>query len=184
VFGNGISESRGYDPVGRLVSQFVGSVDTRAYGFDVMGNMTSKQTSAETDQFTYDSLNRLTGEGRVLGSMIHSNGFGYDPNGNRLSEVRDGTTSTLSYTPDSNRLVQIGSGPLTLDAAGNTIADTAGSRGFYYGQRAACSGSVKTVCPSPHIFTMASVNGRARSRPRGFRSTTMTCSGAYSARPR
>jgi YD repeat-containing protein len=50
TLGNGLVESRGYDPVGRLTSQLVGAVDSRSYGFDAVGNMTFRQTSAETDQ--------------------------------------------------------------------------------------------------------------------------------------
>lgn len=104
-----------------------------AEGVDPGGNEISKQTNAETDQFTYDSLNRLIGEGRVQASVVHNNGFGYDPNGNRLSEVRDGVTTALQYTAASNRLVTLGAAALTLDAAGNTIADSGGLRKFYYG---------------------------------------------------
>jgi len=132
TFGNGIVETRAYDPVGRLVSQIVGAVDTRAYGYNAVGDLVAKQTSAETDQFTYDALDRLTGEGRSQGSVTQSNGFGYDPNGNRLAEIRNGATTALAYTVDTNRLIQIGSSTLSLDPAGNTISDTAGARQFYY----------------------------------------------------
>jgi RHS repeat-associated protein len=130
--GNGIVETRGYDPVGRLVSQLVGTVDTRAYTYNAVGDMTAKQTSVEVDQFTYDALDRLTGEGRTQGSTTHSNGFGYDPNDNRLTEVRDGALTSFGYTPGSNRLIQVGSAALTLDSAGNTTADLGGTRKFNY----------------------------------------------------
>jgi RHS repeat-associated protein len=132
TFGNGIVETRGYDPVGRLVGQLVGAVDARAYSYNDVGDMTGKQTSAESDQFLYDSLDRLIGEGRTQGTTTHSNGFGYDPNNNRLTETRDGVLSSLSYTPNTNRLIQLGSAALTLDSAGNTTADTGGTRKFYY----------------------------------------------------
>lgn len=132
TFGNGLTETRSYDPVGRLVSQVVGSADSRSYGFDAVGNLATKQTSAESDQFTYDALNRLTGEGRTQGGSTASNGFAYDSNGNRLSEVRNAATTLLSYTAQSNRLIQVGSSALALDAAGNTTSDTNGTRKFYY----------------------------------------------------
>lgn len=132
TFGNGLTETRSYDPVGRLVSQVVGSADSRSYGFDAVGNLTTKQTSAESDQFTYDALNRLTAEGRTQGGSTASNGFAYDSNGNRLSEARNAATTLLSYTPHSNRLIQVGSSALALDGAGNTTSDTNGTRKFYY----------------------------------------------------
>jgi RHS repeat-associated protein len=132
TFGNGTTETRGYDPIGRLISQVIGTADSRSYGFDAAGNMTAKQTNVETDQFTYDALNRLTGEGRVQGPSTSNNGFAYDPNGNRLSETRNGVATLLAYGSNSNRLLQIGSQTLRLDAAGNTTADNGGTRTFYY----------------------------------------------------
>jgi RHS repeat-associated protein len=132
TFGNGLTETRGYDPVGRLISQIVGSADSRAYGFDAVGNMTAKQTNAESDQFDYDALNRLSAEQRTQGTSLLTNAFSYDPNGNRLSENRNGTSTALSYVADSNRLIQDGASALTLDAAGNTTADNSGARKFYY----------------------------------------------------
>jgi RHS repeat-associated protein len=132
TFGNGLTETRSYDPVGRLIHQHTGNVDLRGYGFDAVGNMTSKQTLAESDQFSYDTLNRLSAEQRTQGTSALSNGFSYDPNGNRLSENRDGTSTALKYLPNSNRLIGIGASTLTLDAAGNTTSDTVGARKFYY----------------------------------------------------
>jgi RHS repeat-associated protein len=132
TFGNGLTETRAYDPVGRLVSQLVGNADARSYAYNAVGDMTAKQTSAESDQFTYDALDRLTGEGRTQGTTTQSNGFGYDGNGNRLSEVRNGVTTNLTYAPASNRLIQLGSSTITLDPSGNTTADNGGSRTFYY----------------------------------------------------
>jgi RHS repeat-associated protein len=68
----------------------------------------------------------------VSGSSTSSNGFAYDPNGNRLSETRNGVATLLAYGSNSNRLLQLGSQTLTLDAAGNTTADNGGTRTFYY----------------------------------------------------
>lgn len=132
TYGNGLAESRTYDPVGRMVNQLLGAIDSRSYTFDAVGSLTSKQTTAEADQFSYDSLNRLISEQRIVGSNTSNNVFSYDPNGNRLSETITGVTTPLSYTPNTNRLAQFGSSPITLDGAGNTISDSGGSRKFYY----------------------------------------------------
>lgn len=132
TFGNGLTETRGYDPVGRLISQILGSLDSRSYGYDAVGDMTSKSTDAESDQFTYDALSRLTAEQRTQGTSTFSNAFGYDPNGNRLSETRNGTSIPYAYVPASNQLISVGASPITLDAAGNTTSDTDGLRQLYY----------------------------------------------------
>lgn len=132
TFGNGLAETRSYDPVGRLIGQLMGNSDSRTYAFDAVGNMTSKQTLAESDQFSYDAVNRLSNEQRAQGTSIRSNAFSYDPNGNRLNENRNGSSTALNYQPNSNRLIQIGSSTLALDPAGNTTADTNGTRKFYY----------------------------------------------------
>jgi RHS repeat-associated protein len=132
TFGNGLTEARGYDPVGRLINQVIGGVDSRSNGFDAVGNLTSKQTGAESDQFTYDALSRLSSEQQTLGTSTSTDVFSYDPNGNRLTGTRNGATTNLSYTANSNRLIQIGTSALTLDAAGNTTSDTGGTRSFYY----------------------------------------------------
>jgi YD repeat-containing protein len=154
TFGNGLTESRSYDPVGRLISQVLGAADSRTYGFDAVGNMTSKQTLAESDQFGYDTLNRLSTEQRSQGTSTFSNAFNYDPNDNRLSENRNGTTTALSYVANSNRLIQIGTSALTLDAAGNTTSDMSGTRKFYY----SAAGHLQWIsqiglCRSPAICT-------------------------------
>jgi hypothetical protein len=131
-FGNGLTDSRSYDPVGRLIGQIVGNADVRSYGFDAVGNTISKQTSAESDQFGYEALNRLDVEQRTQGSSTASSSFTYDPNGNWLTQTQNGQLTRLSYAADSNRLIQLGNTALTLDPAGNTTSDTAGSHRFYF----------------------------------------------------
>jgi RHS repeat-associated protein len=132
TFGNGLTDTRSYDPVGRLVSQIVGLADSRAYTYDAIGNMVGKQTSQEVDQFGYDALDRLTNEQNTLGGSTIQTAFTYDPNGNRLSSAQNGVVTSLTYANSSNRLEQIGSAAVTLDAAGDTVADNAGTRQFYY----------------------------------------------------
>lgn len=65
-------------------------------------------------------------------ASIGNLGYSYDANGNRLSLVENGETKTYGYSPNSNRLIQIGHKEVTLDAAGNTVSDRNGKRRFEY----------------------------------------------------
>lgn len=133
TFGNGLEEGRSYDADGRLEGQLLGPADARAYSYDADGNVVAREDSAESDRFGYDALNRLTTEERSAGTKTFADEFSYDPDGNRLSATRDGDTQTLLYAPDSNRLVQAGGTAVTLDVAGDTVADQGGERRFFYG---------------------------------------------------
>ena len=53
-FGNGITDRRLYDATGRLNDQFIGAADTRVYGYDPLGDLLSRQTLPEVDQFRGD----------------------------------------------------------------------------------------------------------------------------------
>jgi YD repeat-containing protein len=78
---------------------------------------------ADTANYGYDALSRLTG---YTQSAINQS-FGYDPNGNRTSQVIGSTQSTYSYAADSNRLTGIQTGAsvqtVTGDANGSTTSD-------------------------------------------------------------
>ncbi len=131
TFGNGLGEARQYDLQGRLTYQSLGSADTRVYGYDANGNLTGKQSLPEVAAYRYDALDRLTDE---LAGTDH-NAFSYDANGNRLTDLtRAGQTRSHAYAAGSNRLQQRGAQTLTLDAAGNTLADRNGARAFGYDQ--------------------------------------------------
>ncbi len=131
TFGNGLTDTRLYDPVGRLVNQFIGSADTRVYSYDATGNLVMRQTLPQVDNYAYDALSRLIEQQRTAAKSTTTD-FGYDANGNRLSVTRGSATIPYDYVPISNRLVQVGSDTLALDAAGNTIADHHGERTFTY----------------------------------------------------
>lgn len=121
TFGNGLSEQRSYDLQGRLTRQSLGTLDTRAYTYDPAGNVTAKQGPGAAT-YTYDALHRLT-EDASRGAA-----YGYDPNGNRLSETVQGLTTPYGYPAESNRLLSVGNETYTLDAAGNRIGDQPGKK--------------------------------------------------------
>lgn len=131
-FGNGISDTRGYDSMGRLLYQSVGAADTRAYGYDAVGNLVQKQTTPETDSYFYDALDRLVQESRTT-ATTDTTGFAYDANGNRVSQTQASGTIPYIYLAASNRLLQAGGDTVMLDDAGNTVSDHHGARTFTYG---------------------------------------------------
>ncbi len=130
VYGNGLTEARTLDQRGQLTNQALGS-ETRDYSYDLNGNLTQAIRVNGTSLYAYDALDRLTSE---TSASVGSLGYGYDPNGNRLSFLDNGETKTYGYSPNSNRLTQVGHKDVTLDAAGNTLSDQNGKRKFEYGQ--------------------------------------------------
>jgi len=124
-YGNGLAEARQYDLQGRLTYQSLGTADTRLYTYDPNGNFTQKQSLAEGANYRYDRLDRLTQMNRE--TAIDT--YGYDANGNRLSDAR----GSYSYLSATNRLSTSPEGAITLDAAGNTLTDATG-REYRYNQ--------------------------------------------------
>ena len=107
TYGNGLVDSRAYDLQGRLTSWTTGAIDSRTYGYDANGNI----TSINANTFGYDWLDRITSSNSALN-------FIWDANGNRQG---DGS-GWYGYTANSNRMTSNPSGSVTLDAAGNTLA--------------------------------------------------------------
>lgn len=99
---------------------------TNTYGYDTVGRLTSFSGS--------------TSNGNAQANITQSQSFTYDTNGNRLTSVLNGVTSTYVYpgggTPTSNRLLSVTGGLVmtnTYDQAGNLTSD--GTRSFMYDGR-------------------------------------------------
>lgn len=103
TLGNGLTLQRTYNSASLLTRQQWGSEGTE-YSYDANGNLTAQQGKT----YSYDPLNRLVG---VSGS--HHQRYHYDNVGNRLLQLLDGSTHSLSYQTNSNRRSDI-----SLDAAG------------------------------------------------------------------
>ena len=100
-------------------------------GQDTALRQTMKDENGNITYYTYDSLSRLTqaqtknSAGTVTGTYT----YGYDGNGNRISESHPGGSSTSTFNQDN---VQYGTG-YTFDANGNeTAAPRDGGVGFTY----------------------------------------------------
>ena len=100
-------DTRAYDLQGRLTSWTTGTIDSRTYGYDANGNI----TSINANTYGYDWLDRITNSNSALN-------FIWDANGNRQG---DGS-GWYGYSANSNRMANNPSGTVTLDAAGNTLA--------------------------------------------------------------
>jgi RHS repeat-associated protein len=177
-FGNGLSEIRQYDLQGRLTNQFVGSADTRVYGYDFNGNLKSLQSMPLVGAYTYDALDRLTRDA-VTSTPTSTRSFSCNANGNRTSDSR----GSYSYLAASNRMTSAPGATISLDAAGNTLANgtlvftynnagqlaTAGTGGFggaSYGYNAQNLRTQKTVGSSVTVYHY-DLQGRLIAESRG-----------------
>jgi RHS repeat-associated protein len=113
---NGVNTVHGFDAAGRLTgidhAGPGGSIDSFTYTLDPNGNRTAVTSTAGTESYTLDELNRLT---NVAYPDATAEVFAFDPASNRTSHTRvDGTT--VGYT---------------VDAAGQIISDTDGTTYSY-----------------------------------------------------
>jgi len=128
TYGNGKTLSQSHDTAYRVTNQTTAGALALTYPlYDANGNLLTRDNALTTtrETFTYDALNRLGTAAGTVGPRTYV----YDKNGNRQS-LDDGTTTNYTYTANTNRLTQINTTALTLDANGNTTAQ--GARTFSY----------------------------------------------------
>jgi len=105
------------------------------YGYDLTGNIVSKATEQSTTNYSYDTLDHLTGATYTnqTNSTQTNETYTYDPLANRTSSA-----STASYTYNANnQLTAAGSIRYTYDENGNTLSQTdannaANTRSYVY----------------------------------------------------
>ncbi|MBI5694877.1 MAG: RHS domain-containing protein [Nitrospirae bacterium] len=110
----GVSTSYSYNADGWLAGIDAGSVMDYSYGFDNVGNITSKATEHGTYSYSYDALYRLTGSDNPA---LTDETFGYDKVGNRTASA---DAADWSYN-QNNALVGYNGVSYTYDANGSTI---------------------------------------------------------------
>ncbi len=140
TWGNGIQLSKQYDQDFQLTQQDIGTWQTKL-PYDANGNITRRDhTYFGPMRFEYDALDRLTVEKTAVNRRIYS----YDATSNRtqrqsFSINSDGSetptaTQSLSIASSSNRLQQLDGTTVNLDAAGNTLKQTA-NRAYVYDEQ-------------------------------------------------
>lgn len=131
TYGNGIAEKRTFDQDYRLTNIASGNVENLTYSYDAANNVlgvTDDLNSTNSQTLGYDALNRLTSASGPYNKLA----YGYDPNGNRVSETSPATSDGLSSVAaltynQAGRLSGVfnGSQPLTeytYDAFGQRFA--------------------------------------------------------------
>lgn len=127
---NGLTLTRVHDQDYRLTQQSVGPWQA-AYGYDANSNIETLQSGLFGDlSYRYDALDRLTSEEHASRRQEYT----YDAVGNRTDKTvtvldngqpQSSTSTALGYAATSNRLTQIGTQPVSSDAAGNLTRDRA-----------------------------------------------------------
>ena len=132
TFGNSLVLARTFDQQYRLTDQSVGTVQDLAFTIDDAGNVDAVAdglNAALSQGFDQDALHRLTTDAGSYGTKSYT----YDGVDNRLSRTHGGTTQTLTYAANSNRLATHSSQTVNLDSAGNVLANPAENVSFTYG---------------------------------------------------
>ncbi|MBA4388269.1 MAG: hypothetical protein C0404_09835 [Verrucomicrobia bacterium] len=108
---NGMSLALDYDYFDRVIGVNWGTTNVSrnfAYSYSFANMITAMSDSGlgETMGYSYDELDRLTGESHVdgTGKTNFTESIVYDEVGNRTSKVRDGVTVNYSYSNGCNRL--------------------------------------------------------------------------------
>lgn len=165
TYGNGLFLSVWLDDAYRPVLRYAGAYAESGIVYDGADNITRMSTAGQ-QSYAYDPVNRLTAASatvtRPRGSTTDSWGYGYDGNGNRQSETRNGVTTAYYYYPDSNQLFHAGNDWRLMDAAGNTRLGTAFGWLVYdgYGRMvSALSGAASYDYNAFHQRTRKTVNG-------------------------
>ncbi len=129
--GNGYTETRTYNHAGRLtnVSNSNGTVlSSFAYTYDAVGNPTEVDLNGGgVNSYTYNNRNWLTSvcfQTSCPNSSDPKISWTYDAVGNRLTEVRSGTTTNYSY----NNADQLTSASYTYNSNGDQTSN--GSRSY------------------------------------------------------
>lgn len=125
-FGNDLVTTRNYDLARGLletVNTGSGSVQDLTYGWDLAGNLTSRQDSRQglAEAFTYDDLNRLD-QVRLNGSLTLD--MGYSSVGNIDSKTGVGT---YTYGSKPHAVTSAGTGSYAYDANGNMASRSGAS---------------------------------------------------------
>ena len=127
TYGNGLTETRGYDQDYRLTGITDPSALSWTLGYnadDDITGITDNLNSANSQSLGYDTLNRLTGASSS--GLYGTLSYGYDANGNRDTQTLNSVTTTFNVASASNQLSSLSGGlnvTYSYDADGNLTGD-------------------------------------------------------------
>lgn len=114
LMGNGVSLARTYAEDARLLEQqATPPLANLALSYDANGNILTRSLAGSTVTYSYDELDRLTGEA----GPAKTQSFTYDPTHNRLSDAEGSKT----YLSGSDRLRKLNGQDVVVDTRGNTL---------------------------------------------------------------
>jgi RHS repeat-associated protein len=146
----GVKTSYGYDNADRLTSVNndgpSGPLKDFSYTLDAAGNRTSMTSSAGTESYTLDVLNRLTQVTYANGDKIS---YTYDAAGNRLTQTVNGVATNYSYN-SAGQLQTVGATTYSYDADGNLIG--AGADSFNWDWAGRLSGATVGGTASSYTY--------------------------------
>lgn len=100
LFPNGVTTSYGYGPASRLteITAYSGgtSIAALGYGYDIAGRVTSRDSGAATELYSYDALSRLVSVNRTGTDPRHW-GYSFDAVSNRTSAMDDDQVTASAY---------------------------------------------------------------------------------------
>lgn len=143
AYGNGVNTAYGYDGLLRLSSlahsNGSGTIASRSYGYDAVGNITSDGQKI----YTYDTIDRLLSATSLSGVTVPNGSevFGYDVAGNRSSSAFSGASQSYSgnilnqYLSVTSSGSSTGSVVYSYDNNGNVVSNGVLSFGYDYKNR-------------------------------------------------
>jgi RHS repeat-associated protein len=127
---NGVVNTLNYDTDGRLTGISAGSVQSLGFSYDTANRIVAVTNGIDgsmNQNLGYDDESRLLS--LYSGADIES--YQYDLNGNRSSQVVNGTSTPDTVSTTSNRLTSVGAQSYGYDAQGNTTT-VAGAATYHY----------------------------------------------------
>jgi YD repeat-containing protein len=150
TLGNGQVYARGIDLDGRIASYTLGA-QSFGIGYDAANRIqfiSDFANSANTNNYDYDSLDRLTQAVTPATPYAYS----YDAVGNRMSRSAGAGTDTYAYSSSSNRIASIqtstGLRSFVFDANGSTTAD--GKNTYAYDTRGRLVQATSSLGPTTY----------------------------------
>ena len=165
TLGNGLTPSISYDNQYRISGITTGTLFSRDYAPDDVGNITGIDDLLASDKdqtFLYDPLDRLNNATGI--NTYGTRGFTYDDVGNRLTKTQNANSTTYTYPGSNNQLSTLSgfeTAAFTYDANGNITGN--GTHTFAYTE----DNRIKNVDGAAVAFYVYDFQGRRTAKTLG-----------------